>query len=191
MKNIVLFGPPGSGKGTQALRLKEAFNLLHVSTGDIFRAEIKNETELGKLAKSYMDQGQLVPDEVTIRMLAGFIEHNVTADTKGVIFDGFPRTMAQAEALDVYLMGKGSPITHVLSLKVDEEELIRRILERGKTSGRTDDSDESIVRSRMEVYKNQTAPLAAYYTQQGKLMHLDGMGSVDAVFGDLSKALNA
>ncbi len=190
MTNIVLFGPPGSGKGTQATRLKDTYNLLHVSTGDIFRAEMARGSELGLLAKSYMEKGQLVPDEVTIQMLGGYVEQNLTPAHKGVIFDGFPRTLAQAEALDKYLWDKNMPITHVLSLEVDDEELVNRLIARGKTSGRADDADEKVIRNRMDVYHQQTYPLAAYYQLQQKFHPVEGIGTMEAVFDRLRTSLN-
>ncbi|HYV93126.1 MAG TPA: adenylate kinase [Chitinophagales bacterium] len=186
MLNIVLFGPPGSGKGTQALKLSDAHSLIHISTGDIFRSEIKNETALGLEAKKYLDAGHLVPDEVTIRMLASFVEKNTDGDHKGIIFDGFPRTVAQAEALDKFLKDRKMPVMKVLALEVDDEELIRRILLRGKDSGRSDDNDEAVIRKRIEVYNKQTSPLKQYYRKQGKLVSLKGVGSVEEIFSSLS-----
>ncbi|MBS1617938.1 MAG: adenylate kinase, partial [Bacteroidetes bacterium] len=179
MKNIVLFGPPGSGKGTQAATIVSKYNLVHLSTGDMLRAEIADKTELGLKAKTLMDRGELVPDAVVI----GMIDNKLKADPKaaGFIFDGFPRTVAQAEALDQLLSAKGAPINKVLSLKVSEEELTKRILERGKTSGRTDDQDENIVKNRVVEYRNKTAPLAAYYEKQGKLVEIPGEGTIDHI----------
>jgi len=186
MINIVLFGPPGSGKGTQAMKLRDAHNLIHISTGDIFRSEIKNQTPLGLQAKHYLDTGQLVPDEVTVKMLGSFLENNMDGKFKGIIFDGFPRTVAQAEALDKLLEEKKMPVMRVLALEVDDEELTRRILLRGTSSGRSDDSDEAVVRKRLEVYNQQTAPLKQYYEKQGKFVSLKGMGAVEDVFSALS-----
>lgn len=179
MKNIVLFGPPGSGKGTQAATIVSKYNLVHLSTGDMLRAEIADKTELGLKAKTLMDLGELVPDAVVI----GMIDNKLKANPKaaGFIFDGFPRTVAQAEALDQLLSAKGAPINKVLSLKVSEEELTKRILERGKTSGRTDDQDENIVKNRVVEYRNKTAPLAAYYEKQGKLVEIPGEGTIDHI----------
>lgn len=179
MKNIVLFGPPGSGKGTQAATIVSKYNLVHLSTGDMLRAEIADKTELGLKAKTLMDRGELVPDAVVI----GMIDNKLKANPKaaGFIFDGFPRTVAQAEALDQLLSAKGAPINKVLSLKVSEEELTKRILERGKTSGRTDDQDENIVKNRVVEYRNKTAPLAAYYEKQGKLVEIPGEGTIDHI----------
>lgn len=185
MHNIILFGAPGSGKGTQAQKLKDHFHLLHVSTGDIFRSEIKNETAVGVEAKKYLDHGQLVPDELTIRILGGFVESNSTAETKGIIFDGFPRTVPQAIALDEFLSKKNSPINSVLALEVNDEELVKRLINRGLTSGRSDDANESVVRSRLQVYYNQTAPLADYYRKQNKFISLAGEGTIDEIFAHL------
>ena len=186
MINIILFGPPGSGKGTQAMKLRDAHNLIHISTGDIFRNEIKNQTPLGLEAKHYLDTGQLVPDEVTVKMLGSFLEKNKNGKFKGIIFDGFPRTVAQAEALDKLLEQKKMPVMKVLALEVDDEELIKRILLRGTSSGRTDDSDEAVIRKRLEVYNQQTAPLKQYYEKQGKFVSLKGIGTVEDVFSALS-----
>jgi adenylate kinase len=187
MLNIVLFGPPGAGKGTQSSKLVEKFNLVHLSTGDIFRFNIKNETELGQLAKSYIDAGNLVPDEVTINML----EKEVTQypESKGFIFDGFPRTVPQAEALDVFLKSKNTSIQLMLALVVEEEELIKRLLLRGKDSGRADDTDESIIRNRIQVYNEQTAVAAKFYEAQGKYHAINGVGSVDEIFERLSSII--
>jgi adenylate kinase len=192
MINIVLFGPPGSGKGTQAAKLKDKYNLLHISTGDIFRSEINNKTPLGMQAKKFMDEGKLVPDEITIGMLADFVEKNYkTGSHKGIIFDGFPRTIAQAEALDRLLEHKNMPVNKVLSLEVDDEEVIKRILLRGISSGRTDDTNEDTVRNRLVVYKNQTSPLKYHYANQQKFVALNGEGSIDEVFDLLSNEMNA
>lgn len=179
MINFVLFGPPGSGKGTQAALLEEQFNLKHISTGDIFRYNIKNETELGKLAKSYIDKGALVPDEVTIDMLKQAVADN--AEVKGFIFDGFPRTDIQAEALDAFLSGLETQINACLSLEVSDELLTERLLERGKTSGRSDDTDLSVIRDRIAVYHNQTAPLKHYYQHQDKFVAVDGVGAISEI----------
>jgi adenylate kinase len=187
MLNIVLFGPPGAGKGTQAVKLAEKYKLVHLSTGDIFRANIKEGTELGKLAKSFMDAGNLVPDEVTIKMLES--EVNKYANAKGFIFDGFPRTTAQAEALDRFLSSKNLSISVTLALEVDEEELTRRIILRGKESGRADDQDENIVRNRVKEYNNKTAPLKEFYRQQEKLRVINGIGSIDEIFHKLCEEI--
>lgn len=188
MLNIVLFGPPGSGKGTQAAKLVEKYNLVHLSTGDIFRANIKGETELGKLAKSYMNNGQLVPDEVTIGMLES--EASKHSDANGFIFDGFPRTMVQAEALDTYLAGRGTSVTMMLSLEVPEEELKKRLLLRGKDSGRPDDQDPAVIQNRIDVYNRETAPAKAFYTQQNKYQGIHGVGAIDDIFNALCAVID-
>ena len=188
MLNIILFGPPGSGKGTQAEKLIAKYNLFHISTGDMFRYELSNNTELGQLARSYMDKGQLVPDSVTIEMLKKRVEDNPTV--KGFIFDGFPRTIAQAEALDSFLAGRKESITCLLSLTVDEDEIVKRILLRGQSSGRADDNDENIVRNRINVYKNETTPVSTHYALAGKSYRIKGVGSVDAIFDSLCYTLD-
>lgn len=179
MINIVLFGKPGAGKGTQAEFLKDQYNLTHISTGDVFRYNLKNDTELGKLAKSYMDRGELVPDEVTIKMLQDEVDKN--QDTKGFLFDGFPRTIAQADALDAFLATKGWNVDATIALEADDEILIKRLLERGKTSGRVDDQDEDKIRNRYEEYNEKTAPLMEYYGQQRKFHAVDGIGSIEDI----------
>ncbi|MGS2727281.1 adenylate kinase [Psychroserpens sp. BH13MA-6] len=179
MTNLVLFGPPGAGKGTQAEFLKETYNLVHISTGDVFRYNIKNETALGMLAKSYMDKGELVPDQVTIDMLNAEVEKN--ADANGFIFDGFPRTNAQAKALDDLMDAKDSQINAMIALEVDDEVLVGRLLERGKTSGRKDDADESIIRNRIQEYYKKTAILKDYYAAQDKYHGVDGVGSIQEI----------
>ena len=176
MKNIVLFGPPGAGKGTQAEFLKDMYSLVHISTGDVFRFNIKNQTELGLLAKKYMDEGDLVPDEVTINMLKAEVEKN--ADANGFIFDGFPRTQSQAEALDTFLSEKGEQINAMIALEVPEDALVTRLLERGKTSGRTDDTDESKIRNRFNEYNTKTAILKDYFDAQQKYYGVNGVGSI-------------
>jgi adenylate kinase len=183
MLNLVLFGPPGAGKGTQSVKVAKHFGLIHLSTGDIFRANIKSGTELGVLAKSYIDKGQLVPDEITIGMLRGEIEKNSGA--KGFIFDGFPRTIAQAEALDAFLGEKGTSISSVISLEVEEEELVKRLKMRAEVSGRSDDADESVIRKRIEVYKNETFPLKDFYAAGGKLKIVNGIGDIEQIFSDI------
>ena len=187
MLNIILFGPPGSGKGTQATNLIEKYGLLHISTGDLLRQEIKDETPLGQEAKKFIDKGLLVPDDVVIGMISYKLDEN--ANLKGVIFDGFPRTIAQAEALDRLLEFKKAPITVMLALNVNDEELTKRLAKRGETSGRTDDQDESIIRRRIEVYKNETSPVANYYSKQGKLVNVHGEGSIEETFSLLVKEL--
>jgi adenylate kinase len=183
MLNIVLFGPPGAGKGTQSAKLIEKYHLVHLSTGDIFRANIKSATELGVLAKSFIDKGQLVPDEVTIGMLAG--EVNKTPDARGFIFDGFPRTQAQAKALDELLVSKGTGITMMLALEVEEEELRKRLLLRGKDSGRADDQDPAVIQKRIDVYNGETMPVKEFYQLQNKYRGIDGIGEIEAIFNAL------
>ncbi|MEI7801580.1 MAG: adenylate kinase [Bacteroidota bacterium] len=190
MLNIILFGPPGSGKGTQAQLLREQFNLLHISTGDIFRSEIKGETAIGKEVKQYLDAGKLVPDELTIRMLGNYADSNMTPEMQGIIFDGFPRTIPQAKALDNYLAKKNQSISVVLSLEVNDEELVKRLINRGLTSGRSDDADEKIVRNRLSVYYEQTAPLAEFYLLQKKFVSIRGVGSVFEIFAHLCSELH-
>lgn len=179
MINIVLFGKPGAGKGTQAEFLKEKYNLVHLSTGDIFRYNIKNNTKLGELAKTYMDKGDLVPDEVTINMLQDEVDQNPNAS--GFLFDGFPRTIAQAEALDHFLNQKQQQITATVAIEANDDILVARLLERGKTSGRSDDQDETKIRKRYEEYNQKTAPLMDYYKNQGKFYAVDGIGSIEEV----------
>jgi adenylate kinase len=179
MINLVLFGKPGAGKGTQAAFLKEHFGLFHISTGDLFRHHIKNGTPLGKMAKSYMDKGDLVPDQVTIDMLENAVDENPEA--KGFIFDGFPRTTAQAEALDTFLATKDMTITGTIALEAPDEMLIERLLERGKDSGRTDDQDTEKIKNRFEEYSAKTAPLRAYYQRQNKFYQIDGVGDITAI----------
>jgi len=189
MINIVLFGKPGAGKGTQATFLKEKYNLQHISTGDVFRYNIKNKTRLGKLAQSYMDKGDLVPDEVTIKMLQDEVEHHPEAS--GFIFDGFPRTTAQAEALDNFLESKDMQIDATIALEADDEVLIQRLLERGKASGRPDDQDETKIRNRFEEYNEKTAPLRQYYEAQGKFHNVNGIGGIDEITERLIMVLDS
>ncbi|WP_424370138.1 adenylate kinase [Muriicola sp.] len=188
MINLVLFGKPGAGKGTQAGYLKEKYNLKHISTGDVFRFNIKNNTKLGQLAKSYMDKGDLVPDEVTISMLKDEVEKN--PDASGFIFDGFPRTAAQAEALDNFLESKDMKIHATIALEAKDEVLIERLLERGKNSGRPDDQDESKIRNRFEEYNLKTAPLKEYYEAQEKFHSVNGIGSIEDITDRLAKVIN-
>lgn len=179
MINIVLFGKPGAGKGTQAEFLKEKYNLTHLSTGDIFRFNIKNDTDLGKLAKTFMDKGDLVPDEVTIQMLQSEVDKN--PHSAGFLFDGFPRTITQAKALDAFLESKNQEIIATIALEADDAILVQRLLERGKTSGRPDDQDEEKIRNRYQEYNEKTAPLMEYYNQRGKFHSVDGIGSITEV----------
>lgn len=179
MLNIVLFGPPGAGKGTQAEKLTKDYNLVHLSTGDILRAEKAAGTKLGKEAKEYADRGELVPDLVVINIIASQLDLNANAN--GYIFDGFPRTVAQAEALDMMLAERKSAITMTLALEVDKEELTKRIISRGKESGRADDQNEEIVKTRVNEYNLKTAPLKEYYSKQGKLFTINGIGEIDEI----------
>ena len=188
MLNIILFGPPGAGKGTQSARLIGKYGLVHLSTGDVFRYNIKNQTELGVLAKSFIDKGQLVPDEVTNQMVKDFIARN--NNNKGFIFDGYPRTIAQGNNLDRVLEEYQANVTSMIALKVDEDELVNRLLERGKSSGRTDDQDEAIIRNRFKVYNDETSPLADFYAKKGKFIAVKGKGSIDEIFQNLCKAID-
>lgn len=189
MISIVLFGKPGAGKGTQAEFLKEKYNLSHISTGDVFRYNIKNETPLGKEAQVYISKGELVPDEITINMLKQEVEKN--NDKAGYLFDGFPRTIDQAIALDEYLKSVGLAITATIALEADDEVLVARILERGKTSGRVDDQDENKIRTRYNEYNEKTAPLIDYYTKQNKYYSVDGIGTIEEVTERLSKVIDS
>ena len=189
MTNLILFGPPGSGKGTQAVTLAEKYGIIHISTGDLFRYEMSNNTPLGLQAKSYMQKGELVPDEVTIGMLGNKVEAN--PDANGFIFDGFPRTVAQAQALDRLLSDKGKEVAALIALEVDDDEIVARILNRGKTSGRNDDNDELIIRNRIDVYNRETAPVFDYYALTGKTKRIDGIGSVDEIFQRLCAEIDA
>ena len=188
MINNVLFGPPGAGKGTQAEFLKEKYGLVHISTGDVFRENIKNGTELGKLAESYIKQGHLVPDEVTIAMLKDVVEKN--AQAKGFIFDGFPRTQAQGEALDVFLKEKGMEVSAMLALEVEDEILVKRLLERGKVSGRADDADESVIRARIAEYYAKTNILKDFYSAQGKYHGVNGVGAIPEIAERLAQIID-
>jgi adenylate kinase len=189
MLNIVLFGPPGAGKGTQSEKLIEKFQLIHLSTGDLLRSEIAQQTELGMQAKLLMDKGELVPDAVVIGMIRSKLEQNQEAN--GFIFDGFPRTAAQAEALDNLLSEKNTSINCMLALEVDNEELTKRLLLRGKDSGRADDQNEEIIRNRIKEYNNKTAPLKDFYSTQNKFHAVNGIGSIDEIFNALCTQISA
>ena len=188
MTNIVLFGPPGAGKGTQAEVLKVKYQLVHISTGDVFRYNIKNQTQLGTLAKSYMDKGHLVPDGVTIKMLKAEVEKNPEAN--GFVFDGFPRTAAQAEALAILMEEKSSQINAMVALEVDDEVLVGRLLERGKTSGRADDADESIIRERVAEYYRKTDILKDFYKGKDRYFGVNGVGTIQEITARLSEVFD-
>ena len=188
MLNLVLFGPPGAGKGTQAHKLKEKYNLVHLSTGDIHRNEIQNQTELGMMAKEFMDKGELVPDEVVIDMIGNCLKEY--ANAAGFIFDGFPRTTEQASALDQLLQKHGTAIDLMLSLEVDDDELVARIVQRGRESGREDDKNESVIFNRILTYNKKTAPLKDYYNAQDKYNSIEGVGSIEDVFGRLIEKID-
>lgn len=188
MFNLILFGPPGSGKGTQSEKLITRYGLKHLSTGDLLRSEIASQTSLGLAAKSYMDKGQLVPDEVVIGMISSALKSNPRAN--GFLFDGFPRTKAQSEALDALLSTYGTGIAVVLALNVSEEELVKRLLNRGLTSGRSDDSKEDVIRARIIEYHDKTSVVADHYAQFGKVVMIKGEGSVDEIFSLLCAEIN-
>lgn len=188
MINLILFGPPGSGKGTQAKTIVEKFDLTHISTGDLFRYEIGNNTPLGMKAKAFMDKGNLVPDEVTIGMLENKL--NTSKNPNGYILDGFPRTIAQAEALDKMLDSRGTKVTHLIALDVDDEEIVKRILERGKTSGRVDDSDEKTIRQRIDQYNEKTSPVYDFYDKVGISKKVNGLGDLPEIFNRIYDALS-
>ncbi|MEI9933521.1 MAG: adenylate kinase [Ferruginibacter sp.] len=188
MFNLILFGPPGSGKGTQSEKLIAAYNLKHLSTGDLLRSEIADQTPLGLEAKNFMDKGQLVPDEVVIGMISSALEAH--PEVKGFLFDGFPRTAAQAEALDKLLELKKTSIALMLALEVSEEELVNRLLKRGETSGRSDDVDEKVIRARIAEYLKKTTAVADYYKKFNKVVMIKGEGTIDAIFADLSKEID-
>ncbi len=188
MFNLILFGPPGSGKGTQSEKLIAKYGLKHLSTGDLLRNEISRQTPLGKEAQSFMDKGRLVPDEVVIGMISSSLDENPAA--KGFLFDGFPRTAAQAEALDKLLELKEAPIAVMLALEVSEKELIKRLLKRGQTSGRSDDNNENVIRARILEYRNKTEMVADYYKQFEKVVIVKGEGTVDEIFNRLCKEID-
>ena len=187
MLNIVIFGAPGSGKGTQSERIVEKYGINHISTGDVLRAEIKNGTELGKTAKGYIDQGQLIPDELMIDILGSVFDS--FKDSKGVIFDGFPRTIAQAEALKKMLAERGQDVSVMVDLDVPEEELMVRLIKRGKDSGRADDNEETIMK-RLHVYHSQTAPLIDWYKNEKKYQHINGLGTMEGIFAEICEAID-
>ena len=188
MKNIVIFGAPGSGKGTQSDKMIEKFGFEHISTGDVLRGEIKKGSELGKTAQEYINQGQLVPDQLIVDMLAKAYDE-FGRDHKGVIFDGFPRTIPQAEALKAMLSERGDKVAAMIELDVPEDELMKRLLLRGQQSGRSDDNEETI-RKRLDVYHSQTAPLIDWYEREGIRHHIDGLGELDRIFGDICKVID-
>ena len=189
MFNLILFGPPGSGKGTQSERLIAQYGLKHLSTGDLLRGEIAGQTPLGLAAKSFMDKGQLVPDEVVIEMISSALDNNPKAN--GFLFDGFPRTTAQAEALDKLLKQKHTQIDVVLALQVTQEELVKRLLNRGLTSGRSDDTNEEIIGARIEEYERKTSAVAEYYAKYGKVIYIKGEGSIDTIFESLCAEIDS
>ena len=187
MLNIVIFGAPGSGKGTQSERIVEKYGINHISTGDVLRAEIKNGTERGKTANGYIDQGQLIPDELMIDILASVFDS--FKDSKGVIFDGFPRTIAQAEALKKMLAERGQDVSVMVDLEVPEDELMVRLIKRGKDSGRADDNEETI-KKRLHVYHSQTAPLIDWYKNEKKYQHINGLGTMEGIFAEICEAID-
>jgi adenylate kinase len=189
MTNIILFGPPGSGKGTQAALLIKKYGFVHISTGDLFRYEMSNDTPLGQEAKAYIAKGELVPDSVTIGMLRNKVEKH--PDAKGFIFDGFPRTIPQAEALDALLQSMGTEVAGLIALDVAEEEIVQRILKRGLTSGRTDDTDEATVRKRILVYLNETAPVFDFYNKQNKSHSVNGLGGIEDISARLNEVVDS
>lgn len=190
MFNLVIFGAPGSGKGTQSERLIENYGLYHISTGEVLRDHIKRGTELGKIADSYISVGKLIPDELMINILADVLDKNAEATGKGVIFDGFPRTIEQAKALKTMLAERGSQVHVVIGLEVPDEELVDRLVKRGKESGRSDDNQETITK-RLEVYHSQTSPLRNFYVAEGLYAAINGSGLIDSIFADICKAVDA
>ena len=188
MFNVILFGPPGSGKGTQSDKLVAKYGLVHLSTGNLLREEISRKSELGLKAKSFMDKGQLVPDQVVIGMVDSYFDRH--KDARGFLFDGFPRTVAQAIALDELLEKKDTNIASVLALDVSEEELVKRLLNRGLTSGRSDDTNEEVIRKRFAVYNNETSPVAEHYRKLNKFQSVKGEGSVDEIFDSIREAID-
>ena len=189
MLNIVIFGAPGSGKGTQSDKIIAEYGVEHISTGDVLRGEIKNNTELGKIAAQYINDGKLVPDSLIIDMLAATLDAK-GKDIKGVIFDGFPRTIAQAEALNAMLAERGQAVSTVIGLEVDDAELIKRIILRGQTSGRADDNEET-AKKRLDTYYSQTLPLKDFYIKEGKYAKIQGMGTIDEIYASIKSAIDA
>ena len=189
MTNIVIFGAPGSGKGTQSERLIDQYGLHHISTGDVLRSHMARGTELGKIAESFISQGQLIPDELMINILADVLDSNPAATQKGVIFDGFPRTIPQAKALNELLAKRGTEVHVVIGLEVDDEELVDRLIKRGQMSGRSDDNLETI-NKRLTVYHSQTSPLRDYYMTEGKYKAIEGKGSIDDIFNAIKKSID-
>ena len=189
MFNLILFGPPGSGKGTQSENIIAANGLQHLSTGNLLRSEITHQTPLGLKAKTFMDAGQLVPDEVVIGMVDNFM--NAHPEAQGFLFDGFPRTTAQCIALDALLQNKGTEINVVLALEVGEEELVKRLLGRGATSGRSDDTNETVIRARIQEYHDKTTAVARHYAQFNKVISVKGEGTVESIYADLKKEIDA
>lgn len=187
MLNIILFGPPGAGKGTQSEKLISKYQLKHIATGDLFRKHLGEGTPLGKLAQRYMDEGNLVPDEVVIGMVDETIKEN--EGVKGFIFDGFPRTVTQASALDHLLEEKGNPITGMVALDVPEDELVKRIKNRGKTSGRVDDQEDRKIQNRIQVYKDETLPVANYYGKKGRYVQISGVGEIEEIFDQICEKI--
>ena len=188
MKNIIIFGAPGSGKGTYSAEIAERYGMGHISTGDVLRGEIKNETELGKTAKQFIDNGQLIPDDLMVSILASVYD-SFGREHKGVIFDGFPRTIPQAEALKAMLAERGHEVAAMLELDVPEDELMKRLLLRGQLSGRADDNEETI-KKRLVVYHSQTQPLIEWYAKEGLHHHIDGLGELDRIFGDICNVVD-
>ena len=188
MKNIVIFGAPGSGKGTQSDKMIEKYGLNHISTGDVLRGEIKNGTELGKTAASYIEKGQLIPDDLMVSILASVYD-SFGRDSKGVIFDGFPRTIPQAEALKKMLDERGDKVAAMIELDVPEDELMKRLIKRGQESGRADDNEETI-KKRLVVYHQQTQPLIEWYQKEGLHHHIDGLGTLERIFSDIQKIID-
>lgn len=189
MLNIVIFGAPGSGKGTQSDRIIERYHLFHISTGDVLRDHMKRGTELGKTARQFIDKGQLVPDELIIDILAQVLDENREKWSEGVIFDGYPRTIPQAQALEAMLAERGTEVHAVIGLEVDEQELITRLLKRGLESGRSDDN-EATIKNRLEVYHNQTSPLQQFYKERGLYKAINGVGTIDGIFADIADAID-